>query len=221
MSTDITIRDTDAVTKACAAYAAETQASAIAGDLLAFRKGVWQRGEGKETVDTGVTFVANMAEIWRGWIRWRDGTPADHRLVRVGEQAADRNDLGHFDEAKWEIGNDGNPRDPWSMTDRIVLRESGDEELSLLTFSTGSYGGRQALGKLCKLYAQRAAEHADAYPVVQLSSGTWKHKTYGDIPRPVFDVVGWEQWDAKESRPPPREPLPDGDPNDAMPDFAS
>ncbi len=212
MNKQVAIQEPDAVTIACAAYAAETQASAIAGDLLAFRKGTWQRGENKDTVPAEATFVANMAHIWRGWIRWNDGKPVEHRLVPVGERPPDRNELGHFDEAKWEIGNDGNPRDPWAPTDRIVLRESSDGELSLLTFSTGSFGGRQALGKLCQAYAQRSAKHAGAYPVVRLTSDTWKHKEYGDIPKPVFEVVGWEPWDLHQGEfPLGSEPEPDAD----------
>lgn len=184
---------TDDVTKACAAYAATTQASAIAGDLLAFRKGVWQRSESKEAVPADATFVANMAELWRGWVRWHDGTPAEHRLVRcVDGRPPGRNELGHHDEAEWETGNDGSPRDPWTMTDRVVMRESGGGELALLTFSTGSVGGRQALGALCSTYARRSAEHASSYPVVKLGSEMWQHKVYGAIAKPKFDIAGWE-----------------------------
>jgi hypothetical protein len=199
---EIAPRDVKEGDAACAAYAAETQASGIAGDILLCKKGVWVRGEHKDTVPAGDLFLANMPEIHRGSTRWDDNKPVEHRVVRIGDgHPPGRNELGHHDESKWEIGNDGKLKDPWTPTDRMVMREAGDVELSLLTFITSSFGGRKALGNLCREYANRAEKYKDHLPVVRLGKGAWQHKKHGDIPVPVFEVVGWEPWDVDKAAP--------------------
>jgi hypothetical protein len=96
-------------------YADETLASAIAGDLLKFVKGEWYRGEGKASVPSDAMFVANMDELWTGWVRWYDGNPIEHRIARLIDNPPKllREDLGHFDKAVWETNPDGTLRDPW------------------------------------------------------------------------------------------------------------
>jgi len=209
--TEIEKYDRDAVDAACAAYADKTQGSAIAGDLLAFRSKFtppWGRGQGKDAIPSDATFVCNVPETWCGFIRYEKEKVVEHRLVRIDKRPPDRNELGHFDESKWELDNDNNARDPWSPTDRMVMRESGDGELALLTFSTGSYGGRNALGALSKAYAQRSDKFRNMYPVVKLGTGSWDHKTYGPILKPIFEIVGWEPWEPHQGELPLGDDVP-------------
>jgi hypothetical protein len=58
-----------------------------------------------------------------------------------------RESLGFTDKNQWETNDRGIPQDPWQPSDRIVMRtmDSGED---LLTFITGSVGGRNAIAKL-------------------------------------------------------------------------
>ena len=122
--TELAPASTHDLEKACLAYYAETAAAGIAGDLLAFRKGVWQRGAAKDTVPAGLQLVANVPSLLRGWTRWENNVPAEHRMVPLGEHPPLRNELCHLDTEAWEEDANGNPKDPWAMTDRLVLRDA-------------------------------------------------------------------------------------------------
>jgi hypothetical protein len=57
------------------------------------------------------------------------------------------------------------------------------------------------LSKLCIDYDQDRGEQAPAAcPVVQLGVFLQKHKQFGEIPQPRFDIVGRAMWDGGEVR---------------------
>jgi hypothetical protein len=178
------------------AFADEALASAIAGDLLVFKKGIWQRGEEQKDVPKDARFLANMHEIWRGWVRWFNKQPVEHQLVRIvdGNRPPSREQLGHLDSNVWETDAAGEPRDPWSRTQRMVLK---DMKGNLLTFTTSSWGGKRGLSKLCDAFDRERGEHPDCYPVVKLETEFHKNKDYGSIPEPRFTIVDWQPWDGK------------------------
>ena len=178
-------------------YADETAASGFAGDLLLFRKGKWTRGEDKSPVPDGAIFVANMPELWRGWQRWFVGECKETLIHRVTDRVPlpTREELGHTDKTVWETDGAGVPKDPWSRTDRLILREADSDEEVLLTFVTGSKGGRDALGKLSSAYGRGMLRHPGQLPVVKLGGTSYEHPTYGETHKPKFLVVGWRFWD--------------------------
>jgi hypothetical protein len=65
------------------AFAEEDIASAIAGDMILFNKGLFTRGEGKRPVPADTLFIANLDEGYRGWVRWFNGKPVDYRIGRI------------------------------------------------------------------------------------------------------------------------------------------
>jgi hypothetical protein len=199
MTTEITTRNNEP--SPWKAFAAESTSSAIAGELLRFTKGRFVCGEEKRTVPVGTEFVVNMTELWTGWQRWFNGNLVEHRISRVidREPRILRDELGHMDESAWETGPDGQPKDPWSQVQRLVMREANGKR-RLVTFTTSSWGGRVALGKLCQDFDAERDEHpGGAYPVVQLGVFLQRHKQFGEIPQPRFDVVGWQMWDGGEA----------------------
>jgi hypothetical protein len=192
LSTDVAIRNEGP--SPWASYAQEQEATAIAGDLLKFTKGKWTRGENKTPIKREDRFLANMMEMWVGWVRWENGKPAQYAIVRLadGQRPPMRNDLGYLEESTWEKDDRGYPKDPWAMTDRIILRDTNGE---LLTYSASSAGGRKALGKLCKAYDQNRSQHEGEYPVVVLRADSYEHASYGEVLVPVFEIVEWDAWD--------------------------
>jgi hypothetical protein len=63
----------------------------------------------------------------------------------------------------------------------------------LYTFTTGSKGGRDAVGDLCKAFGGVMAQHPDEYPVVAIGVRSYEHpnRSYGRIKTPEFKIVGW------------------------------
>jgi hypothetical protein len=95
--------------------------------------------------------------------------------------------LSDLDPKNWkERDNDGVLRDPWVKQWYLPLtsNEIGD----LVTFVTGSAGGDDAITSLCRVYGNR---RDGLLPIVALKAGSYKHKRYGRIETPDFDIVGW------------------------------
>jgi hypothetical protein len=165
----------------------EAGPSGIAGDLLLFKKGTYERGRDKIEVPIGTTFRPNPFEFWHGWQKFKDGGVAGLQLCRFYEGLpASRNDLDDLEESEWE-----DERDPWQENYRIVMK---DEFGDLVTFSTISYGGKLAWEELLEAYR---ADISDLWPVVAAKVVYYDTKMYRHIPRPHFEIVAWnEPWAA-------------------------
>jgi hypothetical protein len=163
----------------------------FAGDLLIFSKhGNWECGQDRTDVEEGTRMVAHMPSIKRGWVKWRDNTPVATimGLVAEGFRPPPREELGDLDENEWEEMPDGKPRDPWQLTNHVLLC---DLEGQLFTFITSSKGGMSAVGELAKKYAQRRRMKPDEIPVIELGSRSYDHKVYGQTYAPVLHIAGW------------------------------
>ena len=176
-------------------YGEQAAMRTIVGKLLKFSKGDYMAGENNEDIAEGTELAANMDSLAVGWIKWQDNKPAEQMmgLVCEGYQPPKRKDLDDNDETTWELDENNQPRDPWQFTNQIVLKEPGDPEGQLYTFSTSSRGGINAMGELCKTFGKHSRQAPDDMPVVALSVGSYMHsnKAYGKIKFPILPVKGW------------------------------
>lgn len=175
-------------------YSDAASQNKIVGDLLKFSKGEYLSGKDGDEVAEGTELVANLDELMFGWVKWEDGKPADMQMGRVvdGYKPPSRKDLGDTDEDEWEIDeSSGKPRDPWQLTNYLIMKEPGGE--GLFTFATSSKGGLGAIGKLCGVYGKRIRSNPDEFPIVALNVDSYRHsnKAYGKIFVPELKVVGW------------------------------
>lgn len=181
-------------------FAAENSATNIVGKLLRFSKGDWLVGKDGEEMEENTELVADMAELYIGWIKWVDNKPERVIMGRVfdGYKRPERNTLGDLDKEEWELNDRGEPSDPWRQTAQFILRTpkltAPPEDEDLFTFVTTSHGGLNAVGNLSKAFAKGARMRMGQIPVVRLGVGKYKHSNaqFGIIKFPTFDVVGWE-----------------------------
>jgi hypothetical protein len=200
MSNEVTQRQTGALATTgdddpYAEVAREISQRSIVGTLLKFSKGDWLAGEQNEEIPLGTQFVANMDELMRGWIRWEDGKPNDHRMGPVAQrfQPPRRGELGDLDKSQWEVDEKGNERDPWQESFYLLLKGTGDDD-ELYTFAASSKGARDCIGALCKDYSKgKRMQKEGMFPVVAIGTDHYDHpkKEYGRIKTPVLKVVGW------------------------------
>jgi hypothetical protein len=180
--------------------AANEEAGASFGTLLKFVKGDWLVGEEQTKVAPTATFVVNMQEYWRGWVKWIDKQPPEHMIGRVVDRHRVhlREELGDLDQSRWESDSNGVKRDPWQRVVYLIMR--GTDSDDFITFTSTSDGGRKAVGKLCDRFDRLRHSHPAQMPVVSLTSESYQHKEYGKVLKPKFNVVGWDYWDdaAKE-----------------------
>lgn len=167
-------------------------------NTLKFVKGEWTINDEKAL--DGVEFVACVDHLIKGWIRFDDQKVVERILVRRGDKQRlpDREDLSYAEESDWPRDSKGKPRDPWVKQFFVPLIKRDDEKL--VTYVTGTTGGRIAVGKLCDAFLANDRKR----PIVKLHTGSFKSKEYGKVDSPAFQIVGYENEPAEQ---PP--PLPD------------
>lgn len=179
------------------AYGNQATQRNIIGQLLKFIDGEWKAGQNNDVLKAGTQLIACMGTLTIGYQKWANKRPTDSHmgLVADGYQPPLRRDIGDLKEdGGWEVF-DGEERDPWQLTNMLVLREPGTagDEKGLYTFSTSSRGGISAIGMLSKAYGRKIREDDTLLPIVELQADSYQHseRRYGTIDIPVFEIVGW------------------------------
>jgi hypothetical protein len=162
---------------------------AFPGLLTKFIKGDWVAGKDGDILPVGTELVAVMNSLVVGWQCWQDGEPTDARLGLYikGFKPPKRRELGDTDNSLWEIGLNGEPRDPWAYINALPL--VSPDMMKIYTFITGSFGGRTAVDDLCM---DHSAAPPAKYPLVALSVSSYlrSKREIGRVKVPVFCALG-------------------------------
>jgi hypothetical protein len=186
LKTGTALSSVENTAKAIAAAAQEEGANEL-GTLLKYSKGHYIIGT--EEVRLGTEYIAHVEHWVRGYVKFRGGCLIEHKVGRVadGFVVPTREELDETDATLWEKSPSGEPKDPWSKQSYLPLEniETGE----IVTFVSGSYGGRQAISKLCSQAARHLASMGQ--PVVKLGTESYKHKSYGRTDKPILHLVRW------------------------------
>lgn len=160
--------------------------------LLKFKKGDYVIGD--EEIPAGTKYIAHVNAWVKCWIKFVDGAVAERKVycVAKGEQPPERDELDDNDESQWPPGVDGDPADPWVYQYLVPFEnvETGD----VVIFVTPSAGGRLAIGDLCTAWTRRTKKIPNSgQPIVKLAVGSMPTKKYGKVPRPLFEIAGWDE----------------------------
>ena len=172
--------------------AIEASQRVLRGTLIRFADWNWSRGKEAEPIEKGTQLVATGTAA--AWVRWQGGKPVETRLRQPGATMLEREELGSTDESTWEAGVDGRPKDPWAHTRFVYLVDPNTAEA--FTFSTSSWGGREAVVNLGDAIARMRSAHPDAMPVVALEAAPMQTR-FGRKSKPTFKIVGWKAMDGE------------------------
>jgi hypothetical protein len=168
------------------------------GTLLTYKKeigapegGCYRHGEKKVELPLGTRLIGFMGEIRHGHRMWRGGRIVGEAIYKVVDVPyLNRNDLGDFDEDAWPISElTGKREDPWLHYVYLPLVTLDGKKF--YTFCAKSFYGRSAAYSLMDRYAALGRQHIGQYPIVELGSKIIPSKKFGEIPAPVFTIVGW------------------------------
>jgi hypothetical protein len=184
---------------------AATEASnrMIRGQLLTFSDWRWYAGE--TVVEEKKQLVA--LETVAAWVKWKDGKPLwDQMILREpGRRLPDRDEIGDLDQSLWETDGRGERRDPWQNTRFVHLECPRTAEP--FTFSTSTYGGRDAVSMLGEQIIRMRARYPNAKPVIETGAAQMNTK-HGRKSKPVLKVVGWTGIGGNEVEANPPKQLP-------------
>jgi hypothetical protein len=156
------------------------------GTLLKFNKG--ERYVGDSAVLTSPEYIGHVDSLVIGWIRFDEKKVAERILLRRGEKKRlpDRDELSFADKSEWPLDSKGIARDPWVKQYYLPLIDTSDG--ALVTFVSGTVGGKIAIGKLCDKYLNK-----NERPIITLDVGYFKSKEYGKVAAPDFKIIGFEK----------------------------
>jgi hypothetical protein len=159
--------------------------------ILKFKKGEYFVGE--DEIALGTEYLAHTTAWTKSWIKFADGEVAERKMYRValGEKPPEREDLDDLDKDNWPEGLDGKPADPWVYQYLLPLENLSNGEVVI--FVTSSFGGRRAIADLCSAYVKRTKKTGCGQPIIKLSKTDMPTKKFGKVPRPLFEVISWDE----------------------------
>lgn len=169
----------------------EAQKDAGFQSMLKFKKGDYYC-DGEE-VPLGTQYLAHCRAWTKTWVHFVDKQVVERRVYRVanGERAPERDEIPDNDESQWPIGPNDRPQDPWVLQYLLPLENQTNGDVHI--FVAQSFGGRRAVSEICTKWAKRAArDPKGGQPVIKLGKAMMPTKKWGDVPRPDFVFVGWD-----------------------------
>ena len=161
--------------------------------MMKFKKGDYWLDN--REVPHGTTYIAHAIGWTKTWVHFENGMVVDRKIYRVarGEKPVERDRLDCLDETTWPFGLDGKRRmDPWVYQYLLPMEDPKTNEVCL--FVTGSFGGRRAVADVCTAWGRRNVKNPGCgQPIVKLGKAMMPTKHYGDVPRPNFEIVGWDE----------------------------
>lgn len=152
------------------------------GHILKMTKsGEWMYGADEIDVEEGSLWAVNPVSIELGYVNWPKvtGEPPEEFMRSIGDTPVSAGELPHIENAKG-----------WQRQMAVQLMcVSGEDEGVTVRYSVSSKGGLKALrGLVDAIRREIAKDNGKFVPVVKLDSDHYKHKEYGRIYTPVFDV---------------------------------
>jgi hypothetical protein len=159
--------------------------------ILKFVKGKYKVQD--DEVALGTEYLAHASQLAFSWIKFVGNEVVDRRQGRAADRFVppEREELGDLDKSEWERDDRGNPKDPWTLQNLMPFENPETGEVVI--FTTSSIGGKIATERLAQEYAKRAKRTGSrALPIIHLECAEMQTKSYGDVKRPHFEIVGWE-----------------------------
>lgn len=173
------------------------------------KTGDWTYGVDETPVPDGTEWVIHPNSVSRGFIAWGDGEVLGEEMASLASPPIIQSQLP-------DVGG------KWTAQVGFELCALNDPSI-LLRYSTTSKGGFAAFKVLvAAMQAQLIAKNPAYWPLIELGSSSYRHKTYGRIYTPEFKVTEWvteadlrEDFEALESAQKPEttpEPEPETKP---------
>jgi hypothetical protein len=189
---------------------AQTRLSNATGDnpfLRLIKSGEWVYSADDIEVQEGSLWAVNSASLSEGYAAWGKGGAG-----LLGEEMApmtgtpivitDLPDVG----AQWK-----------KQVGFLLYCLNGDDKGTQVLYKTTSVGGSKAAGKLIQLIVEQIEKDpGNIMPVVSLDMDSYKHKEYGKIYTPIFEVKDWMPLDAVAEDTP--EPVAEDTPEEDTPE---
>ena len=147
--------------------------------------GFWAFGADETEVEEASRWAINPNSFSTGFACWGEGELLDEAMALITDDPIIKAQLPTHDK-------------PWQ--DQIGMQLvclDGEDEGTEAVYSATSHGGKKAFrGLLDEVLAKAKAGDPEIVPIVELEVESYKHKKYGKVFTPAFNVVSWVSLDA-------------------------
>ncbi len=158
--------------------------------------GDWLYGQEETVVEEDSLWAVNPASFEYGYIAWPPESSANREpegevMVSISRPLPNQNTLRtrHEDGATTGAG--------WQYQQSVVMVcISGEDEGTAVQYKQSSVGANKAFKSLTDAVSGQLQKGSDAIvPIVKMKSDSYKHKKWGRIFNPIFEIVEWRTMD--------------------------
>lgn len=156
--------------------------------------GDWVYGQEETLVEEGALWAVNPNSLEYGYISW-DGNQQVEGEVMVPISRP----LPAVNTLRVKDSPDGQPtgQNGWQYQQSVVLVcINGEDEGTVCQYKQSSVGSQKLFKSLVDSIMAQVSKGSDAIvPIIKMKSDSYKHKKYGRIYNPLFEVVEWRTMD--------------------------
>ena len=186
-----------------------TAAPRVGGDKQYLKmdkgNGDWVYGQEETVVEDGSLWAINPASLTYGYISWDANQQVEGEvMVSISRPLPDPSALRTQAPDGQTTGEHG-----WQFQQSVdLVCVSGEDVGAECQYKQSSVGARKLFAALTDALAGQLAKGSDAIvPIIRMTSDSYKHKKWGRIFNPLFEIVEWRTLD-DSSKPTAAEPAP-------------
>lgn len=157
--------------------------------------GAWIYGQDETEVEDGSQWAVNPHSLEYGYISWDANQQVEGEvMVPITRPLPVLSALRTSAPDGQTTGQNG-----WQYQQSVVLAcISGEDAGVEVQYKQSSVGSRKLFKALTDAIATQVQKGSDAIvPLVEMKSDSYKHKKYGKIHNPIFEVMGWATIDGE------------------------
>lgn len=162
--------------------------------------GDWLYGQEETPVEDGSLWAANPASLMYGYIAWDDNSQVEGEVMVPITRP-----LPTDAELRVKGTPDGRPsgKNGWQFQQSVVLVCISGEDSGIdgkppvqALYKQSSVGSQKLFKGLSDAIAAQLVKGSDAIvPIIEMKSDSYKHKKYGKIFNPIFEIKEWRTMD--------------------------
>lgn len=161
--------------------------------------GDWLFGQEETVVEDDSLWAVNPASLEHGYILWDTnggGAPKQEIMISISRPLPSVDSLPEPGMSSPDAKGNVTPLEYQFQMSVDLVCIKGEDEGVTVQYKQSSVGAMKAFRALSDaIGAQLEADKDEIVPVVQMKSESYKHKKYGKIFNPVFEIVEWRSMD--------------------------
>lgn len=161
--------------------------------------GAWVYGQDETEVEADSLWAVNPLSLMQGWVAWDTnggGAPVQEFMVPINRPLPPESSLPPLGLGTPDKRTGVAPQLKYQQQRSVQLVcISGEDKGTTVEYKQSSVGAMKLFSKLANDLFAQVQKSSDIVAVIKMTSDRYKHKQYGWIYNPVFELVEWRAMD--------------------------